>query len=208
MLYFQNFSDEMYLYTVMHGSYGLLWYLKHVAFPDKTYLQKCTISCAIVCWVTLLGPYMVPGYLLAAGYCPKNISKQRKYFSLFAYIIGVCLTIAADCQKNFILKYVKKRPVLITDGLFARTRNPNYLGELMLYGSFATLTNHWISYSVIGFAFCTIFPARIFQKEVSLMKKPGWKDYSESSNILLPKVLGLSDIYLVIIIYGLYELSQ
>lgn len=97
MLYFQNFSDEMCLYTVMHGSYGLLWYLKHVAFPDKTYLQKCTISCAIVCWVTLLGPYMVPGYLLAAGHCPKSISKSRKYFSLFAYIIGVCLTIAADC---------------------------------------------------------------------------------------------------------------
>ena len=69
MVHFNNFSDDMCLYTVMHGSYGILWYMKHVAFPDKTYLQTCTISCALICWVTLLGPYMVPGYLLASGQC-------------------------------------------------------------------------------------------------------------------------------------------
>ena len=63
---------------------------------------------------------------------------------------------------------MEKRPILIVDGLFYSTRNPNYLGEMILYGSFATLTNHWISYSIILFAFLTIFPARIFQKEVSL----------------------------------------
>lgn len=174
MLYFNNFSDVMCLYSVMHGSYGLLWYLKHIAFPDKTYLQSCTISCAIVCWVTLLGPYMIPAYLLASGQCyyiegistdktlDTNPSIARKYYSLLAYILGVCMTISADCQKNFILKHTKKRPLLITDGLFSRTRNPNYLGEILLYGSFATLTNHWISYAVIGFAFMSIFPARIY----------------------------------------------
>ena len=164
-IYFDNFSDVMCLYTVMHGSYGILWYMKHLAFPDKTYLQKCTFNCALLCWLTLLGPYMVPGYLLASRSCYSKFeepSLQRKYFSLFAYIIGVCLTMSADCQKNFILKHVEKRPILITDGLFFSTRNPNYLGEMLLYGSFATLTNHWISYAIILFAFLTIFPARIF----------------------------------------------
>lgn len=38
MWWFENYTDDMCLYTVMHGSYGMLWYMKHVAFPDKTYL--------------------------------------------------------------------------------------------------------------------------------------------------------------------------
>ena len=95
--YYDNWSDQMCLYSVMHGSYGMLWYLKHLAFPDKTYIQKCTVACAAVCWITLLGPYMVPAYLLASGQCPHELSLERKYFSLFAYIIGVSLTLSADC---------------------------------------------------------------------------------------------------------------
>ena len=98
MWYFDNWSPTMCLYAVMHGSYGLLWYLKHLAFPDKTYGQTCTVACALVCWVTLLGPYMVPGYLLAAGFCGKETpSLVRTYGSLLMYILGVCLTVSADC---------------------------------------------------------------------------------------------------------------
>ena len=96
--------------------------------------------------------------------------------------------------KNFILKHDKRRPLLINDGLFSITRNPNYLGEILLYGSFATLTNHRISYLIVGFAFVTIFPARMFQKEVSLSKKPGFKEYAKQSNVLLPKVCGMNDL--------------
>ena len=107
MWYFQNWSDTMCLYTVMHGSYGMLWYLKHVSFPDKTYQQTCTVACALVCWITLLGPYLVPGYLMASGQCyrtkdsvsvdtPLEPSKIRKWLSLFLYIVGVCLTLTAD----------------------------------------------------------------------------------------------------------------
>ena len=40
----------------------------------------------------------------------------------------------ADVQKYFVLR--AKRG-LITDGLFSRSRNPNYLGEMFIYGSFA-----------------------------------------------------------------------
>ena len=67
ILYFQNFSEQMLTYTVLHGSYGLLWYLKHKVFPDKTFEAKCTFSCALVCWITILGPYMIPAYLVASG---------------------------------------------------------------------------------------------------------------------------------------------
>ena len=101
MYYYDNFTDEMCLYACMHGSYGLLWFMKHLAFPDKTFLQKCTFSSALVCWIFLLGPYMIPAYLLASGKIYNEIypraTTERRYSSLLLYIFGVCTTLAADC---------------------------------------------------------------------------------------------------------------
>ena len=67
ILYYQNYSQPMLTYAVLHGSYGILWYLKHRVFPDPSLQAKCTIVCALICWALILGPYMVPAYLLASG---------------------------------------------------------------------------------------------------------------------------------------------
>ena len=201
-----NDSEAMWTYGIMHGSYGLLWFLKHCAFPDSTFEQYQTIGSAIFLWV-LLGAYCVPAYLLSTGRCYhldietqqwEEPSKTRRYGSILMYILGICLTLASDCQKTMTLKFVNKRPFLISSGLFAYTRNPNYLGEILLYSSFATLTNHWLSYlTVLVFPCLTIFPARMWQKEISLRRKPGWGEYKKRSNILVPKVLGLGDLPLI-----------
>lgn len=174
--YYNNYSDLMCIYTIMHGSYGCLWFLKHLTFPDKRFEQKCTIMCAIVGWATILGPYCIPGLLLASGRCNSEEefntdvwSKKRVWISVFMYIIGVTVTMTADCQKNVILMVEKHRPLLIGNGMFSTTRNPNYLGEMILYFSFALVTNHIYSYSIMIMVFCTIFPAGMYQKELSLM---------------------------------------
>jgi len=201
-----NDSEAMWTYGVMHGSYGLLWFMKHCAFPDNTFEQKQTIGSAVFLCV-LLGAYCVPAFLLSTGRCYdyktdsgtwEEPSKLRRYGSVLMYIMGVCLTLASDCQKTMTLTYVSKRPYLISSGLFSYTRNPNYLGEIMLYSSFATITNHWISYLTVVILPClTIFPARMWQKEMSLRKKPGWVEYQKRSNILVPKLLGLPDMPLI-----------
>lgn len=67
----------------------------------------------------------------------------------------------------------------------------------MLYGAFAIMTNHWISYSIVVYAWCTILAIRILQKEMSLREKPGWDEYAARSNYLLPKVFGLNDFALI-----------
>ena len=55
-------------------------------------------------------------------------------------ISGVFLHYVSDAQKFFVLQL---RKGLIQDGLFARTRNPNYLGEILIYGGFAVASYHW-----------------------------------------------------------------
>ena len=47
--------------------------------------------------------------------------------------------IASDCQKNITLKL---RQGLITDAMFKYVRHPNYLGEMMIYTSFALIVQH------------------------------------------------------------------
>jgi protein-S-isoprenylcysteine O-methyltransferase Ste14 len=201
-----NDSEAMWTYSVMHGSYGILWFMKHCTFPDHTFEQYQTIgSAAFLC--ILLGAYCVPAYLLATGRCYhynvtldqwEEPSKIRRYGSILMYILGVSLTLASDCQKTITLKHIQKRPYLISSGLFAYTRSPNYFGEILLYSSFATLTNHWLSYlTVVIFPCLTIFPARIWQKEMSLRKKPGWIEYEMRSNVLVPRVFGLGDFPLI-----------
>lgn len=48
----------------------------------------------------LLGPYMVPGFLLASGHCDESLDtvneKIRVYGSVVLFIFGVVLMIASD----------------------------------------------------------------------------------------------------------------
>ena len=207
MRYYKNYREEMCLYMIMHGSYGLLWLARHFTQPDASFDRYQTITCSILSCVAILIPYCVPAFLLASGRCDKQLVTDwtlndkvivsvfwRKYLALLTYIMGVALTMCADVQKNTHLKHVKERPILIQDGIFSICRNANYLGEIMLYGAFAMMTNHWLSYAIVVYAWCTILLARIIQKELSLRQKPGWKEYEARSNYILPKILGLSDI--------------
>lgn len=80
------------------------------------------------------------------------------------------------------------------------TRNPNYLGEIMVYGSFILLVNDMISYICVVQVWVIVFSLRIYQKELSLRKKQGWVEYSQRSWILIPKINGRT--IDSIIIYG------
>ena len=165
------------------------------------------MTSALIAWAFYLGPYQYIPYLVASGAAEETMradwvvnkkvimtAEYRKYFALIVYILGVLTTMASDMQKNTHLKHVTKRPILIDDGMFSRTRSPNYLGEMMLYGAFAMCTNHCHAYSIVSWAILTLLPLRIVQKEISLRRKPGWEDYARRSNVLLPKIFGLSDL--------------
>jgi len=37
MTYFNNFSKSTYVYFALHGSYGVLWVVKDLVYPDKSW---------------------------------------------------------------------------------------------------------------------------------------------------------------------------
>lgn len=103
-----------------------------------------------------------------------NPTPLRVFTCVFSYAIGLLLMIGSDVQKNLTLKFQKG---LITTGYNQRTRNPNYLGEILIYSSFAAATGHIISYSIVLFAFVVLFQSNMMAKEISLAKKDGWNLY-------------------------------
>lgn len=93
--------------------------------------------------------------------------------------------IGADTQKYTQLKYKKG---LIDDGFFALTRNPNYLGEIMIYGGFGIMAKDWLSWVILLSVWSFLFGTGILRKELSYMKKNGWQEYKNKSLILLPRL--------------------
>ena len=82
---------------------------------------------------------------------------------------------------------LRLRSGLIEDGLFARTRNPNYLGETLIYISFAILSWHWLPFLVLGGWLC-FFTANMRRKDRSLARYPGFAAYKARTGMFLPSI--------------------
>jgi protein-S-isoprenylcysteine O-methyltransferase Ste14 len=99
------------------------------------------------------------------------------------HTIGVVTMIAADGQRHFILK---NKSGLFTGGLYAYTRNPNYLGETMLYSAYALLAQHWLAWAIVGYAVFSTFLPRMYQKDYALSRHSGWVAYKAKTGLIIP----------------------
>lgn len=184
---FDCWTATAWTYAVLHGSYGLCWLLKDRVFPDPNWEKKITFGAGFSMFALVLGPYwLAPVLLVTRRY-------EAPAWLLCAagiiYVLGVVLMMGSDAQKYFTLK-VKRG--LITDGFFARVRHPNYLGEMMLYGTFALLSGHWIPWAVLAWVWLGLFLPNMLRKEASMARYPEWPAYKARSGFLLP-VLGGRD---------------
>ena len=73
--------------------------------------------------------------------------------------------LGSDAQKYFILREKKG---LIWDGYMLWTRNPNYLGEMMLYSAFACIINSRNYWIILLTKWFIVFSLRMIKKEYSL----------------------------------------
>jgi len=186
---YHNTSPAAWLYLALHGTYGLVWLLKDLAFPDPSWQKRVTILGGLMAFLTVLGPYWLFGWLLISGTAkPVYPLPPGAWFCLCVSLclFGSVLMIAADAQKFFTLRVQKG---LITDGVHRYIRHPNYLGEMMIYGSFALLVWHWLPPLVLAWVWLLVFAPNMTLKEASLSRYPGWTDYRRRSWWLLPFAL-------------------
>ena len=137
----------------------------------------------------MLGWYWVFGWLLISGVArPACPLPDYVWFCLCISlcILGCVIMIAADAQKFFTLRLKRG---LITNGMYRFIRHPNYLGEMMIYGSFALMVWHWLPVVVLAWVWGGLFAVNMTLKEASMSRYPEWAEYKRRSWWLLPPVL-------------------
>lgn len=184
MVAYQNFGLGPWVYLALHGTYGLLWLLKDRLYPDKQWEQSIAVGAGAVTF-GFLGLYWVAPFLLISRGVEPPLPLVAGAIAL--NILGIFLHYASDAQKYFTLKY---QPGLITEGLFARCRNTNYLGEILIYFSFALLAMHWLPFAILGLFAALVFVPNMRKKDQSLSRYPEFADYKARSGLLLPQLLG------------------
>lgn len=189
MWFYSNTSTTAWIYLALHGSYGVAWIIKDLAFPDPAWQARATIGGGINAFVLVLGWYWLFGWLLISGAAqPDYPLPDAAWYCLCISLclVGCTIMIAADAQKYFSLR---AQPGLITDGMFRYVRHPNYLGEMLVYGSFALMVWHWLPWLVLAIVWTCVFAVNMVMKEASLSRHPGWAEYRRHSWWLLPFVL-------------------
>ena len=184
MFAYQNFTIGPWVYLSLHGTYGLLWLLKDRIFPDKQWEQETSLGQGMFVFGLLLLYWVAPFILISSGSVPPLPLVAA---AIACNILGVFLHYSSDAQKYYTLKY---KPGLITEGFFARCRNTNYLGEVLIYLSFAMLTQHWLPYLIFGGFITFIFVPNMLKKDKSLSRYPEFAQYKAQSGLLLPQLLG------------------
>jgi len=191
-----DFSLAAWLYLVLHGSYGLFWLVKDVAFPDPSWRAPQSLSSAVAVFVYPLGFYYlaplvmftglgsaVPGGWGTTATLPAGVAAA----AVAGYVAGVFLHFGADGQKHFVLSHRRPRQ-LITDGFFAATRNPNYLGEILIYSSFCLLAQHWLPWAACATVWIGVFLPNMLRKERSMSRYPEHAAWVARTGLLLPSV--------------------
>lgn len=180
-------NTTIWIYLGLHGTYGILWVLKSFIFPDKTWDQKTNFAYGLVI-LSGLSLYWISPWLIVSGYFNEGdmIVAPNWLISIviFMFGLGVFLHFSSDMQKHTILK--TNPGTLISDGLFKRSRNINYFGELFIYLSFALLAMHWIPILILAVFMIIVWVPNMLRKDKSLSRYKEFEDYKNKSGMFFP----------------------
>lgn len=175
-------NPTAWVYLAMHGGYGVLWFLKSLFFPDRSWEVKVRfIFGALIAWGSLTTYWLAPFLLTWRG-----VEAPYWYIGIcvFLNIIGVFFHFSADMQKTTALLYRPNH--LIMNGVWALSRNPNYFGELLIYLSFALLAMHWLPVLILFLWVIVYWIPNMRKKDQSLARFPEFEAYRARTRLFIP----------------------
>ncbi len=184
MWYFNAWQNTtLWVYLALHGGYGIMWILKSLTFGDKQWEQPTGIAYGLVIWGSL-SLYWIAPYIIAST--PVNAPPWYIGLATSIYVFGVFFHFTSDMQKHISLSL---RKGLVQDGLWARCRNPNYFGELLIYLGFSMLAMHWIPIAALAAFVLSFWLPNMLKKDKSLSRYPEFAAYKKRSGMLIPYIL-------------------
>lgn len=176
-------QSTLWMYLATHGLYGVLWVMKSRFFPDRQWEQECSWGYGIYIWAGL-SLYWITPYLI----CRYQVEAPLWYQAgcVFLFGMGVFWHFVSDMQKSV---HLSLKSGLLTTGLWSKTRNPNYFGELLIYLGFGLLayTWAWVPLCVLSLFMMIIWIPNMRKKDKSLSRYPEFEEYRKQSGFLFPK---------------------
>ena len=183
MVLYNNYSIGAWLYLSLHGTYGLLWFLKDMVYPDKSFQVYLTPIPALLV-ISFLLSYWLMGFEVMCGLGDQNPSGKKIFGCFFLFSFGNILMMCSDLQKFIILEYKKG---LIDDYFLKNNRNTNYFGEILVYLTFAIACGRKEGYIMLISEWILFFGTRIYMKDLRLARKHGFEKYKKNSYLILFK---------------------
>lgn len=101
---------------------------------------------------------------------------------------GAAIALAGLIVRGAAAGIVHKGEQLATSGIYAWTRNPLYLGSIVIAAGFAVAANSWIVAALMAAYFAAFYPAVIRMEECNLRQKFGaqFDSYTARVSAFLP----------------------
>ena len=186
LIYFYSAFDNVaiWVYLGLHGTYGVLWVMKSMIFPDKSWEEDTGLIYGLVILIGL-SLYWISPWIIVSGYFTNGqmvvIPNWLISVVIFSFGSGVFLHFSSDMQKYTTLKLNPGQ--LITDGLFQKSRNMNYVGEFLIYLSFSLLSMHWLPILILAVFISVVWVPNMIKKDSSLSRYEGFAEYKRKTRI-------------------------
>ncbi len=138
-------------------------------------------------WLRLARRIRVPlGFLVAALYL---FELGRHAPRTAAVVWSLALVLPGLWLRGYASGYVKKNRELTTAGPYAFTRNPLYLGSMLMAVGFAVALLNWLVAAVLACGFALVYIPVIAAEEHSLRAQfPGFAAYSRAVPRFIPRL--------------------
>ena len=109
-------------------------------------------------------------------------------------IVGAAVALPGLGLRAWATGHLRKNAALATTGPYAYTRNPLYLGSLILAAGFALAARSWWIAAAMTLFFLAIYLPVIRAEEAFLRERfPQFKEYSRDVPRLLPRLTAIAD---------------
>eukprot|EP00904_Undaria_pinnatifida_P012998 jgi/Undpi1/8829/HiC_scaffold_25.g11291.m1 len=151
-------------------------------FPDKTFQKRESFTVPAVSFIfCTLSYWSIPWILVAHA---RSIPSWYQCSTTALFCAGMFMMHVSDFQKTLTLKLAPG--TLITTGFYKHVRHPNFLGEIIIYISFAMLTGTaWGFLPVIASLALVLLPS-MSRVDKSLSRYPEFAAWEASTYHVIP----------------------
>jgi len=182
MTYYNYWGVLAWVYLGLHGTYCFLWMVKEYTFRDRRFEEGINPIAGFIFVFCILGAYWIAPYIIISNYL--TAPNWLITLAIFITTLGIFYHYVSDAHKHAVLG-IKKG--LITNGLFSRSRNPNYFGEMLIYSGLAMLAQHWIVLLPLIY-WWSYFIRNMLIKDKSMSRYPEFKEWKKTTGLVIPRL--------------------